>query len=147
MRMFRGYDLDKRRRVVLECKDPTRTQQSQKEDADINVIVKRFGITGQIPVRLDRLNLGAFEGIFDFQSAMNAVVRAERAFAAIPSAIRKRFGNDPQEFVAFASDPKNKEELQKMKLVAADPEVVPEKVQKVEIVAGLVPVPNPAATK
>jgi len=33
----------------LACEDASRAVQSQREDADINVIVKRFGLTGQLP--------------------------------------------------------------------------------------------------
>ena len=35
---------------ALTCLDPTMAQQSQAEDCDINVIVKRFGLTGLLPV-------------------------------------------------------------------------------------------------
>lgn len=143
MRMFRGIDLDARRRVVLECKDATRTQQSQKEDADINVIVRRFGVTGQLPLRLDRLNLGAFTGIFDYQTAMNALVAADRAFASVPSDVRKRFGNDPQEFMKFCSDPENLPEMRKLKLAPPEVVVVESPPMKVEVVNPASPVPPP----
>ncbi|UDN67702.1 internal scaffolding protein [robinz microvirus RP_97] len=110
-----------RKRVALECLTPSLTVQSQKEEADINVIVSRFGVTGVLPQRLDRLNIAAFEGIFDYQTAMNAVVAADRAFLQVPADIRARFSNDPQKFVSFVTDPANLDELRRLKLAPAAP--------------------------
>lgn len=107
----------------LKCEDGSKTLQSQKEDADINVIVKRFGVTGMLPQSLKLPTFQDFEGIFDFRTAMDAVKAAEAAFMGVPADIRRRFGNDPQEFVAFCSEPKNLDELRKLGLApaAADP--------------------------
>lgn len=100
----------------LACKGVSRTQQSQKEDADINVIVRRFGVTGMIP-QVQRLpTFQDFEGVFDFQSAQNALVQANRAFMQVPAAVRARFANDARLFVDFCSDPKNLDELRSMGL-------------------------------
>ena len=79
------------------------TVQSQKDEADINVLVKRFGITGEFPV-LDRLPLNAdFDDVFDFQSAMNVIRSAQESFDSLHADIRGRFHNDPHEFVDFCS--------------------------------------------
>lgn len=106
----------------LACKDKSRALQSQAEDADINVIVKRFGVTGQLPQSLKLPVFSDFEGIFDFRTAMDCVRAAEAAFMAVPAEVRKRFGNDPQEFVAFCSDEKNHDELVKLGLAKARPD-------------------------
>ena len=36
-------------RTGLACKDPSKALQSQAEEADINTIVRRFGLTGELP--------------------------------------------------------------------------------------------------
>lgn len=100
----------------LKCVLPSKTQQSQAKDADINVIVRRFGVTGLLPQGAVLPRYEDFEGIFDFQTAQNALVSAQRAFMTVPATIRRRFGNDPHEFVQFCSDPANIEELRKMGL-------------------------------
>lgn len=109
------------------------TQKHQAKETDINVIVERFRVTGMAPVRLDVFNLERFDEIWDYQSAMNQVVAAQREFLNVPAKIRARFENDPQQFAAFVSDPANADELVKLKLATAKPKPV-EVIQKVEIV-------------
>lgn len=130
-----NYDQDEASvEAGLLCADESLAIQSQRDEADINTIVRRFGITGQLPVGLRLPTFGDFDEVFDFQSAQNALVEADRAFMAVPAEIRMRFGNDPQRFVEFCSDEKNLPELRKLGL--AVPEVVaePEKVMKVEVI-------------
>lgn len=100
----------------LECLDESKAIQSQAEEADINTIVRRFGLTGTLPAGLRPPTYEDFEDVFDFQSAMNAVKEATDRFMLIPAAIRARFANDPQLFVEFASNPENIEELREMGL-------------------------------
>lgn len=102
----------------------SRVVQSQKDETDINVIVKRFGVTGQLPNNLRTPQYGDYEAVLDFQSAMQVVVSAKNQFEALPAAVRKRFGNDPQAYLEFATNPENKDELIKMGLVAKDAPVV-----------------------
>lgn len=100
-------------------KDPSKTVQSQKDEADINVIMRKFGQTGHLPVNIRPVVLGDFDGIFDFQTAMNAVRDAQMAFGALDADLRARFNNDPQRFVEFCSDANNLDEMRKLGL--ADP--------------------------
>lgn len=131
-----NYDRDQASFVSgLRTPEVTRTIQSAKDDADINVIVKRFGVTGMVPV-VERLPLNDdFDGVFDFQSAMNVLNAATRTFERLPAAVRKRFGHDPKEFVDFCSDPKNSDELVKMGLAIKKPIVVESPPMKVEVVS------------
>lgn len=104
----------------LACADKSLAVQSSKDEADINVLVRRFGVTGLMPVGVRAPIFQDFDGVFDFQSAMNAVLAAEAAFAAVPAEVRRRFGNDPQQFVAFCSDESNRDELIKLGLVVPE---------------------------
>lgn len=122
----------------LECLEPGRAIQSQKDEADINTIVKRFGITGMVPQGLKAPKVGDFDGIFDFQTAMNAIVEADRSFMQLPADTRSRFGNDPGRFVDFCTEQnddgslKNRDELVRLGLsLPADvpPEVAPMRVE------------------
>lgn len=122
------------RRFALDHFGATRTQQSMKRETDINVIVERFGVTGMLPQRSDAFNLGAYDGVFDYQSAMNAVVSADRAFLQVPAKIRARFENDPQKFAEFVCDPANEDECRKLKLWKEKVEPPKEVIQKVEVV-------------
>lgn len=105
-----------------QVKYPSRTIQSGKDDADINVIVKRFMRTGQAPVNARLPEYGDYHGISDFQSAMNVIRQAEESFMSMPSSIRNKFGNDPQAFLEFCSNKDNLPEMRKMGLA------IPEKI-------------------
>ncbi len=102
---------------ALYCEDPSRTKQSFKEECDINTILKRFNITGQLPVGPLQPQYGDFSGVFDYQTALNAVIAAQDSFNALPATLRNRFANDPAAFVDFCSDESNREEMIRLGLV------------------------------
>lgn len=106
----------------LFCDDPSKAQQQFKEESDINTIVERFNLTGQLPSDVRAPQYADFEGVFDFKSAMNAIRQAEESFMAMPAHVRARFVNDPQRFVEFCSDPANLEEARKLGLALPSPD-------------------------
>lgn len=77
-------------------------QQHLGEEADINTIVRRFGVTGQFPVASAEGVYGDFTGITDYESAVAAVESARRGFLALPAEVRDKFGNDPGKLLEFA---------------------------------------------
>jgi len=77
------------------------TQQNAAEEADINTIVKRFGITGQLPNVVMPPTVQDFTEVFDFQSAMNVLAAAKESFAKMPAEVRAQFGNNPAGFVSY----------------------------------------------
>lgn len=85
----------------LECRDQSLTQQQFAEESDINYIADRYGLTGEIPQVLDLPGYGNFEGVFDFQTAQQAVIDARNAFMTLPAKLRTRFDNDPQKLIEF----------------------------------------------
>lgn len=86
-------------RVSLVCPEPTRTQQHQEQEANINTIVRNFGLTGQLPQIPLPPPLEEFADIFDFQSAMNTMAAAKHSFQQLPADVRDAFKNDPHNFV------------------------------------------------
>lgn len=107
----------------LKCEDPTLTQQQFREEADINTLVERFHLTGEIPQLTELPSYGDFTGIFDYQTAMNALVATRETFQSLPAKLRARFHNDPQEFLEFCNDSENRPEALKMGLLK--PEATP----------------------
>ena len=79
----------------LECQDKTLAQQQFLEDSDINTIVRRFKLTGQLPDNVRAPQYADFEGVFDYQTAMNAIRQAQESFNAMPADVRSRFANEP----------------------------------------------------
>lgn len=100
----------------LACADPSLAVQSQKDEADINTIVRNFGVTGRMPAGVKVPSYGDFEGVADYRSALEAVNAAELSFNALPSEVRSKFANDPQAFLEFCSDVGNLEEMRKLGL-------------------------------
>ena len=100
----------------LQCLDPSRTVQDQTEEVDINTIVRRFGLTGQLPDAVAMPQYRDFEEVIDYHSAMIAVTKAQDSFMQMPAEVRARFGNDPQVFLEFCGDPGNLEEARKLGL-------------------------------
>lgn len=94
------------------------TQQQFKDETDINVLLKRFNITGQLPQNVRMPQYGDFTGIDNFQEALDALNQSDEAFRQMPAEIRDRFGNDPGKFVDFCLDDRNREEAARMGLVA-----------------------------
>lgn len=97
---------------------PSLAVQSQKDEADINVLVARFGLgvdaawPQQVKIPLD----GDFSDIGTFQEAQNALIEARNSFARLPAAIRARFDNDPGAFVDFCLDKENLDEMRELGL-------------------------------
>lgn len=123
----------------LKCEDPSLTQQHMAEECDINYIVERFGVTGQLPEPPAHTpTYGDFTGISDYRQALDAVMAADDAFMALPAKIRARFDNDPALFVDFCSstDPADRSEAIDLGLIP--PPAIPD---------GVVPSPEVAKTE
>lgn len=121
----------------LKCDDPSLAIQSERDETDINVIVRRFGLTGELPQGVRAPTYGDFTGVFDFQSATNAIALANESFDALPAEARARFHNKPQEFVEFCSNEANKLELEKLGLVLPKAEIVKEVVKDAPVASDI----------
>lgn len=122
-----NYDVDEASEESgLFCADPSLAVQDGRDEADINTIVRRFGLTGELPQGLRIPEYGDFVGITDYHSAMNAVAQANETFELLPAELRARFENDPEQFVSFCLDAKNGDELVKLGLAVPNPAEKPE---------------------
>jgi len=105
----------------LVCEDKSLAKQSFADECDINTIVKRFNLTGQLPENVRPPSYADFDDVMDYHSAMNAVRAAEESFYAMPADLRFRFNNDPGAFVDFCSDRENLDEMRKLGLAVPVP--------------------------
>lgn len=103
--------------TALLCEDVSLAQQQFAEEADINTIVKRFGLTGELPTVPHPPTYADFGDVMDFQSAQNAIIAATQGFMAFPAPLRAQFDNDPQRMIEFLSDPANRKEAESLGLV------------------------------
>lgn len=104
--------------VQVQFTEPSMVKRAFKDECDINNIMARYQKTGLLEhVQTHQGRYGDFSDLPDYQTALNTVIQAEEAFGSLPSSIRKRFGNDPSEFLAFVQDAENREEMQRLGLI------------------------------
>jgi phage internal scaffolding protein len=122
-----GYDTEEASlEAGLSCPEDTLTQQHDKDEADINVLVRRFGVTGELPqVTVTPVYSDFVDTVNDYHSAMNLIIQADRSFMELPADVRVRFENDPGVFVDFVSDPANIEAIRELGLASPKVEVPP----------------------
>jgi len=104
---------------------PSMTKQSFAAECDINNIIKHYKISGQLAHISAKAAQGAYTDLpdnIDFQESMNTVLRAQQSFSTLPAHTRARFGNDPEQFLAFMADPANQEEAIRLGLATRAPE-------------------------
>lgn len=119
---LRGYDAKYLSMVTAKDTGPdTIVQQHFSEDADINTIVRRYGITGQLPLGPGGPMYGDFSGITDYESARATMARADEAFMQLPPDVRLKFKNDPAELIRFAQSVSEDEFVSALAPVPVEP--------------------------
>jgi phage internal scaffolding protein len=111
--------------TAIDVGSDSLTQQSAVLDSDINEIVRRFGLTGELPSNVRMPVSGDFAGIADFQTVMNLVRQAEEGFMSFPAEVRERFSHDPGRMIAFLEDDSNRAEAEKLGLVVPKKQETP----------------------
>lgn len=111
---------DKHVRFYTEIRGESRTKQSFQDECNINTIMAKYAKTGLID------HVGKYGGSYgdlpaevDYQTALNAIMKAKECFASLPAGIRTRFENDPAQFLEFVEDPANAEEMIEIGLAEA----------------------------
>ena len=95
---------------ALHCEDESLAQQHQRDECDINYILKQFNVTGVLPQSPISPQYGDFSGIGDYHTALNRVIAADEEFMSLPAQLRARFENDPENLINFLNDDKNRDE-------------------------------------
>lgn len=112
-----------RPRVKKIFTKPSLTRQEFKEECDLAITLKKFGKTveGQRALRnaqgfAEGLKFGDVSSVPDFRAARDAVNAANASFMALPPLVRRRFENDPAQFLDFMSNPANQDEARALGL-------------------------------
>lgn len=118
MRRAYGYDVDEASvSAGLICRSESLTQQHFKDDADINVILRKFGQGHDIPQGYNPPMYGDFDTADDYRSMLDRVRAAAESFMELPADVRGRFGNDPAQLLDFVGNDENRAEAERMGLV------------------------------
>lgn len=118
-----------RKRVQIKFTQPSLTKQEFQKESDINEIIRKFKVTGEIPDRPKGVYADTTK-IPDFQTLMDTITEAEDMFMAYPAEIRARFNNNPAEMLDWASDPKNEQAATQLGILKT--KELPVEVPKVE---------------
>lgn len=113
------------RRVQIFSDGPSLTQQQFKDEVDVNIILKKWRRTGDLThVNQGSGNYGDFSNADTYLAAKNAVMDAQRDFDELPSDLRARFHNSPQELLEFVSIEGNEKEAIEIGLIPG-PDALP----------------------
>lgn len=120
--------------TAIKCEDVSLATQADKDDSDINTIVRRFGLTGELPVGVRLPEFGDFSSIpNDYHAAKNFMLSTDEAFLEFPAEVRARFNNDAGAFLDFFNNPANQDEAIKLGLaIDSRPPVEPQAPPEVE---------------
>jgi len=110
------------KKVSSKNNHPTRTQKQHRDDVDVNNIMAKYKRTGQI-THLRNAQQGAYVDLtklpHSYQQSLDIIKKAEDTFMSMPSEVRTRFDNNPQQLINFLKDKKNNEEAIKLGLIEA----------------------------
>lgn len=101
--------------TVTYTEGPSLTRQEFAEECDINTLMAKYdqhviggpgNMSPAVPQYFDFAEMP--QTLLEF---MHFQADAQRQFMMLPAVVRREFDNDPVEFVAFASDPANLEQM------------------------------------
>lgn len=98
---------------------PGLTKQEFREEADLNVMVKRYGVLSLAQgLTVDaKAALVDVSNIGDFADVLRKVDAANEAFMQLSAEVRARFKNRPEHLVEFLQDSRNLDEAVSLGLV------------------------------
>lgn len=109
-------------RVQTHNLDPAMTDPQWEKESDINYIMDKFMKTGQVTHTSNKKGIYAdVSEIPDLIGAAQIVREAQNNFEALPSHVREKFNNKPEEMIKFLQNPKNSEEAVQLGLLTKLP--------------------------
>lgn len=94
-------------RYAIVPEGESMTVQDEAGEADINQIMSRFGVTGNVSLTKKQPLEPDYLRVSNFHEAANIVREAQESFNELPADIRAKFENDPGRFESFLQDPDN----------------------------------------
>jgi len=109
----------------LLCQDASLAQQHMKDECDINVIIERVGVTGELPNSPVSPRYGDFSEVTDYHTALNTINATMDDFMALPAKLRVRFDHDPVKLLEFLQNDQNRVEAIELGLIDGQPIAAP----------------------
>lgn len=112
--------------VPIINNEPSMTEQSHKDECDINTIVNnylRYGDWGASGRPVQPM-FGDFTEVTDFRECCDMIAYANEQFNQLPSTVRARFQNNPANLIDFINNAANRDEAIQLGFIPA-PAAVP----------------------
>lgn len=87
------------------------TQSHHKASCDVRHLHSQYLKTGMLPAPRPGLAFRDMSVVPDFQTAMGVIAESKSAFERLPAALRAKFDNNPDKFVAYVHDSRNVDDL------------------------------------
>lgn len=107
------------KRVQTKCDGPSRVDKSFAKAADINNIVTKFHKTGLLPETGVQPVYGDVSSVPSLEDVHSVLKKAQDAFQALPSDVRKLMDNNALKMESWLLDPNNRELAEKHGLLKA----------------------------
>jgi hypothetical protein len=95
-----NYDRDEvSKNTALVCEDESLAQQNMKEETDLNVMIRKYGV---LPAQ--QVNWNEFDATIiprDYHELQNQMKEADAAFLSLPGEVRAAADNDPEKLLAM----------------------------------------------
>ena len=110
-------------RVLRKPSGPSLTKQYFLKDTNLNSIMEKYQSTGVLESTTGtprQPQFGDFSDVKTYKEGLDSIINAQSAFDDLPAKIRKRFGNNPSNFIEFMDDINNLDEARRLGIVAAE---------------------------
>lgn len=91
-------------RLYAKMSKETQTEQSHKQECDINYIMQRYRKTGILPTRINKPVFADVANVGGFDKAMDIVAKGMSEFHKLPEKIRLKYDNDPRKWLKAAEE-------------------------------------------
>lgn len=111
-------------RIQYLNKEPSKTQQHFADSVNVNNIMKKYhNNLNNVPAPIAAAGVyGDFSKAKSYQEMLNAINQSEESFGQLPSELRTRFENNPNNLIKYLDDPKNLEESYTLNLRVKPPQ-------------------------
>jgi len=113
-----------RRPSTVDLGGEALTEQHHKNEANINNIVGKYNKTGLLP-QANGAFFGDVSNVHSYTDCLDCLRDSEEYFKSLPSVVRKRFRNSPEELCEFLLDSNNREEAVKLGLLRPEATIEP----------------------
>lgn len=104
-------------RKLIKFTQESKTHQSFHKECNINSIMANYEKSGLLTHTNNREPaFGDFSEMPSYQDSLDLIIHSQSLFDKLPALVRKRFHNDPVEFLEFAQNSENQAEMVKLGL-------------------------------